>query len=229
MRGFLSDALKEPLPIRVGVMGGVSVVRNLEGRSLVTLATPYEGSVLAEYGVEARQLSWIDASRAGREVLAARLLEGSYYCDLTPARTAAFMASTQLPSTVHWATVAADADCNQDGQIRDRVRCASGATEAQEFPFGDWAADLLYRLLGTVSKVVIVVRPVRHGLDATTVHVTPTETFQENDAIVTKASASRSYRYPIDGWNHSNVHSTTNGSAIATDAQAEGLVSWRLR
>jgi hypothetical protein len=228
-RGFLSDTLKRPLPIQVGTMSGAPVTRDLEGRSLVTLGTPYDGSVLAEYGVEVRQLSWLDASRAGRDAFVARSFEGAYYCDLTPARTASFMASTQLPPTVHWATVAVDADCDQDRRLRDRVTCHSGETEVQDFSFGEWAADLLYRLVGSVSKVTIVVRPVRFGLDATTVHLTPTSTFQENDAIVTKASAARASLYPIDEWNHANMHSQANGAAIAADAQSEGLVGWRLR
>ena len=227
--GFLSSTLSRPIGVSVGMMGDRPVIQPLEGRSLVTLSTPYEGSVLAEYGVEARQLGWTDAIRVGREAFYAKFLEGDYYCDLTPDRARAFMASIVMPSTVHWASVAVDADCNGDHHVTDRVTCRSGQAETQGFSAGSSVADLLYRFVGTVSAVTIVVRPVPFGLDATTVHVTPTFEFLENDVLVTQASASRSARYPITGWHHTNVHSRENGLTIASDAQDEGLVSWRFR
>jgi hypothetical protein len=230
-RGFLSSTVSGPIPIRVGTMGGQPVRQDFEARSLVTLDTPYGGSVLAKYGVEARQLGWIEAVRGGVNVAAAKGFEGSYYCDLTPLRASAFVASTVLPSATQTASVAADADCNGDRQLTNGATCASsGAAETADFSGGSvGAADKLYQLTGRIADVTITVVPRSFRPDEIRVAETPNAAFQPNDAIVTRTSAALYTLFPITGWHHLNVHAERNARAIATDGQADGLVDWRNR
>jgi hypothetical protein len=228
-RGFLSSTVSSPIPIRVGTMGGQPVKQDLEGRSLVTLDTPYGGSVLAKYGVEARQLSWLQALRAGVNVAASKGFEGSYYCDLTAARATAYTASTMLPNGIQTGSVAADADCNGDHQLSGGTSCPGGQTESSGFTGGGLAADRLYQLTGRVADVTIVVIPRSFRPDEIRVTETPAGTFQRNDAIVTQASAALYTPYSISGWHHLNVHSRQNAQTIAVDAQDSGIVDWRNR
>ena len=229
-RGFLSSLVAGPIPIRVGTMGGQPVRQDLEARSLVTLDTPHRGSVLAKYGVEARQLGWLQATQAGINVAAAKGFEGSYYCDLTPARASAHVAATTLPNGTQAASEAADADCNGDARLTDNATCPGGQAETAAFPGGVIsAADRLYQLTGRVADVTITVIPRSFLPDEVRVTEVPNAPFQRNDAIVTQASAGLYPRYPITGWHHLNVHAERNGRAIATDAQGGGLVDWRKR
>jgi hypothetical protein len=229
-RGFLSSLVSGPIPIRVGTMRGQPVRQDLEARSLVTLDTPHAGSVLAKYGVEARQLGWVEAMRAGINVAAAKSFEGSYYCDLTPVRASAHVAATTLPNGTQAASVAADADCNGDARLTGNAACPGGQAETADFPAGIIdAADKLYQLTGRVADVTITVVPRRFLPDEIRVTETPNTAFQRNDAIVTQASAGLYARYGITGWHHLNVHAERNGRAIATDAQGGGLVDWRKR
>ncbi len=229
-RGFLSSLVAGPIPIRVGTMGGQPVRQDLEARSLVTLDTPHAGSVLAKYGVEARQLGWLQAMQGGINVAAAKGFEGSYYCDLTPARASAHVAATTLPNGTQAASVAADADCNGDARLTGDATCPGGQAETADFPGGVIsAADRLYQLTGRVADVTIAVIPRSFRPDEVRVTEVPNAPFQRNDAIVTQASAGLYPRYPITGWHHLNVHAERNGRAIATDAQGGGLVDWRKR
>jgi hypothetical protein len=220
-RGFLSRLASQPIQVTVGTMGGQPVKRDLEGLSIVTLNTPHQGSVLAQYGVEARQLTALQSARAGLNVAAAKGFEGAYYCDLTPARASAFVAANPLPSGAVGASVATDADQNGNAQIE------SG--EAGGFTGGAFAANRLYQLIGRVANVTITVTPVPFGLDRITVAETPNATFLRNDVIVTRESASQYSTYGITGWHHLNVHATVNAQTIAQDAQGPGLVDWRAR
>jgi hypothetical protein len=228
-RGFLSGLLSAPLSVQVGSMGGEPVRRNLEGRSLVTLDTPHAGSVLAQYGVEARQLTAAQAFRSDLSSLVAKTLEGSYYCDLVPARTGAFIVSTSLSPATRRASVGSDADCNADHDFSYLTICPDGQVELELFPYGAPAALRLYDLVGSVSSVVISVTPVRLGPDLIAVAETPTISFQRNDLIVSEASAILYSPYDITGWHHLDVHSPQNGRVIAGDAQTGGLVDWRKR
>jgi len=219
--GLISSLIESPIQVTVGSMGGQPVKRDLEARSIVTLDTPHLGSVLAKYGVEARQLTTLQAARAGVNVLAAKQLEGPYYCDLSPARASAFTASHSLPSDTQGGSVAADADQNGNQQID---------TSAEATGFGlARIADRLYQLMGRVADVTITVTPRALLPDRITVAETPTASFQPNDAIVTTASAARFPLYPITGFNHLDVHATQNATTIARDAQAPGIVDWRER
>ncbi|HET8647906.1 MAG TPA: hypothetical protein VFO85_20590 [Vicinamibacteria bacterium] len=220
-RGFLSGLVRSPIPVTVGTMSGQPVKRDLEAFSIVTLDTPHGGSVLAKYGVEARQLSALNAARAGLNVAAAKSFEGAYYCDLTPARATAFVAANPLPSVTRGASVAADADRNGNQEIE--------SVEADGFTGGAWAANRLYQLIGRVADVTITVRPRNFLPDEITVTETPNATFLGNDVIVTQSSAGLYPRYPITGWHHLNVHAQVNATTIARDAQAPGLVDWRAR
>lgn len=229
-RGFLSSTVSGKIQVRVGTMGGQPVMQDLEARSLVTLDTPYGGSVLAKYGVEARQLSWMQATRAGVNVAAAKGFEGSYYCDLTPARASAFVASTVLPSGLQTGSVAANADCNGDSRLTGNATCPGGQAETADFPGGIIsAADKLYQLTGRVADVTITIVPRRFLPDEIRVAETPNGTFQGNDAIVTQASAGLYALFPISGWHHLNVHSERNARTIAIDAQGGVVVDWRKR
>lgn len=219
--GLMSRTLGNPLNVAVGRMSGQEVRRDLEFNSLVTLDTPHQGSVLAKYGVEARQLTTLQALRTGLDVPAAKLFEGAYYCDLTPERAAAFTAGASLPNGLQTAAVAADADQDGDAEI------AGG--EADGFPGGALAANRLYQLIGSTADVTITVTPVRFLPDRITVTTTPTAAFLPNDVIVTVDSADQYTRYPITGWHHLNVHSEANAQQIGEDAQTPGLVDWRLR
>ena len=229
MRGFLSGTRSRPLSIQVGMMGAQPVKQDFEGRSLVTLDTPHAGSVLAQYGVEARQLTALQALRTDITAAAAKSYEGAYYCDLTPARAYAFIGSTSLPEGVDRASVASDADCNGDQRLSADTLCRSGQSESEQFSGGGVSANRLYQLVGSISSVTIRVMPRRFLPDEVTVATTPTLSFQTNDAVVSQASAWLYRRYPITGWHHQNVHSRDNAEAIATDALAGGLVSWRKR
>jgi hypothetical protein len=230
VRAFLSKTVANPIRVRVGTMGNQPVTRDLEARSLVTLDTPYGGSVLASYGVEARQLTWPQAVRNGINPSAAKGLEGSYYCDLTPPRATALVATTTLPSGLQTGSVASDADCNGNEHIDDQPLCAPGRAEGTGFTLNTFgAADRLYRLVGGVSDVKITVTRRRFLPDQVTITETPTTSFLGNDAVVTQDSAGLYQRYSITGWHHLNVHSRENAQAIARDAQKGGIVDWRLR
>lgn len=228
-RGFLSGTVASPIQVQVGTMGGQPVKRDLEGRSLVTLNTPHRGSVLAKYGVEARQLSWAQAVRAGVNVAGAKGFEGAYYCDLTPERASAHVASTVLPSGVSTGSVATDADCNGDQRITGGATCPGGQAESADFTGGAFFANRLYQLIGRVADVTITVIPRKFRPDEIRVTETPTGAFQPNDVMVTQASAGLYTRYGITGWHHVNVQSQQNAQTIATDAQAGGVVDWRKR
>ncbi len=228
-RGFLFRTKSSPIAIQVGTMGGHPVRQDFEGRSLITLDTPHAGSVLAQYGVEARQLTAEQAVRAGVTVAAAKFYEGGYYCDLTPERANAFVGSTSLPTRMQSASVASDADCNGDRAISDWTFCSSGQSESRGFAYRGAAANRLYQLIGDVASVKVTVTPRRFLPDAITVDETMTTSFQVNDAVVSQSSAWLYKKYPITGWHHQNVHSRDNAEAIATDAQAGGLVDWRTR
>jgi hypothetical protein len=228
-RGFLSSTIRRPIPIQVGTMGGEPVRRDLEGRSLVTLDTPYSGSVLAQYGVEARQLTTEQAWRTSLDAAAAKELEGAYYCDLQPIRASAFTGSTRLPDTVQSASVASDADCNGDRTVSPFTQCDSGSGESEGFPGGAISANRLYQLVGTISTVTITVTPMRLAPDLVFVTTTPTALFKTNDAIVSQESARAGRSYAITGSHHLNVHSRDNAATIATDAQGGGLIDWRKR
>lgn len=232
-RGFLSGTMASPIPIQVGTMSGQPVTQDLKARSLVTLNTPHNGSVLAQYGVEARQLSWTQAVRSGINVAAAKGFEGSYYCDLTPARASAFVASTSIPSGVQTGSVATDADCDGNQEIGSAT-CGAGRSEATDFTGGALAANRLYQLIGRVADVRITVTPRTGPLgvplpDQITILETPNAAFQPNDVIVTRASAELYRRFAITGWHHLNVHSRDNGEAVAGDAQRGVIVDWRKR
>jgi hypothetical protein len=208
-RGFLSGLVSQPIEVTVGTMGGQPVKRDLEGLSIVTLNTPHGGSVLAKYGVEARQLSGLQALRAGLNVAAAKSFEGAYYCDLTPARASAFIAPTRCPAGP-WASVATDADQNGNQRIS---REATGSAARRN------------RLIGRVADATITMPRLGRLITAET----PNATFQANDIIVPRASASAYSTYTITGWHHLNVHATVNADTIARDAQGPGLVDWRAR
>jgi len=210
-------------------MGTQPVKQDFEGRSLVTLDTPHAGSVLAQYGVEARLLTTLQALRVDIAAAAAKSYEGAYYCDLTPARAYAFIGSTSLPESVERASVASDADCNGDQRVSAETFCSSGQSESERFSGGGVTANRLYQLVGSISSVTISVTPRRFLPDEITITTTPTMSFQVNDAVVSQASAWLYRRYPITGWHHQNIHSRENAEVIAADALAGGLVSWRKR
>jgi hypothetical protein len=217
--GFLSRTIAAPIEVTVGTMTGEPVTRDLSALSLVTLNTPHLGSVLAQYGVEARELTMSQALRTGVRPTAAKSLEGAYYCDLTPERATAFVNTAVLPNGVQTASVATDADQNADQEL--------DGTESSGFGL-DWIATTLYQILGTVADVEISVTPVDWWFDEIIVTESPTTEFLLNDAIVTQESAGRYRRYGITGWNHLNVHSDANAVEIAEDAQQPGLINWRI-
>lgn len=218
---YLSSAVAAPPQITVGTMNGTPVKRDLEAFSLVTLNTPHRGSVLAQFGVEGRQLSNLQALRRSLNIWAAKRFEGSYYCDLTPARASSFVNAATLPSVTKGASVATNADRNGDGEL-------TLAQESEGFGL-DTVATRLYRLTGGVQNVTVTITQDADGDDVITITETPTAAFLQNDGIVTTASAARYLTYGIDGWNHLNVHARVNADTIVSDAQAPGLVNWRAR
>lgn len=228
-RGFLSSTVATPIPVQVGTMSGQPVKQDLKANSLITLNTPHSGSVLASYGVEARQLTWTQAVRTGVNVAAAKGFEGSYYCDLTPARSSAHVAATTLPNGVQTASVATNADCNGNKTLANDEACGAIRNESTDFTGGEYVADRLYQLVGGIANVTITVTPRRFRPDEIVVTETPTATFQTNDVIVTQASAGLYSRYGITGWHHLNVHSEQNARLITLDAQSGGRVDWRNR
>ena len=227
--GFLSSIVSDPLVVRVGMMGGQFVRRDMEGRSLVTLDTPHAGSVLAQLGVEARQITMAQALRTNLTAAAAKRFEGAYYCDLQPSRASDFVARTQLPAGVDAASIASDADCDGDQEIGIWATCPSGHGEADGFPGGALVANRLYKLIGTTSAVQITVTSIRFAPDQVRVLKEPTRSFQRNDTIVSQASAAFYKESGITGWHHVNVHSRENGETVATDAQAGQFPNWRRR
>jgi hypothetical protein len=218
---FLSSSVSVPFPVTVGTMAGTPVRRDLEAFSLVTLNTPHRGSILAQFGVEGRQLTNLQALRHSLNIWAAKRFEGSYYCDLTPARASTFVGAASLPSVTKGASVATDADRNGDGQL-------TLAQESEGFGL-DSVATRLYRLTGGVQNVTVTITQDEDGDDVIRVTETPTAAFLENDAIVTTASAARYVTFGIDGWNHLNVHARVNADEIAREGQAPGIIDWRAR
>jgi hypothetical protein len=227
--GFLSSTATHPISVRIGTMGGQSVRRDLEGRSLITLDTPHAGSVLAQFGVEARQITTTQAVIADLTAAAAKQFEGPYYCDLLPIRARDFVAKHRLPLSVETGSVASNADCDADHRSSLWTTCPSGHAEGEGFPGGALMANRLYQLIGTVSSVEITVTPIRFAPDEVRVVKTPTDAFQTSDTIVSQNSAALYRTSSITGWHHVNVHSRENGEAIATDTQAGRLSSWRKR
>src|SRR5262249_43319456 len=156
----------------------------LRAGSLITLDTPHKGSVLAEYGVEARQLNIFQLRTNDVNVELAKLFEGSYYCDLTPVRATAYVASTVLPNGVQTASVASNADCNSNDKIESGTVCSGSRTESTDFTGGDSVANPLYQLVGGTDTVTIAITPRKfHGIplpDQITVKETRTTSFQTN-------------------------------------------------
>jgi len=224
--GFISGLAQSPIPVTVGSMGGQPVKRDLKARSIVTLDTPHLGSVLAKYGVEERELFGLQTLRLGLVGVVSIHAEGSYYCDLTPARASAFTASHPLPPDVQGGSVASDAD--QNGNLK-----IDTAAEAEGFGVPPFVANISYQLTAKIADVNVTVTPRRFlpRLIPPLVKVTetPTDAFKPNDIIVTQESAAQYQTYPITGFNHLNVHATTNATTIARDAQAPGIVDWRER
>jgi hypothetical protein len=208
-------------------MGGQPVRQDLEERSLVTLGTPHSGSVLAQYGVEARQLTAEQAWRTDLNAGAAKELEGAYDCDLQPIRASALTGSTRLPESVQSASVASNADCNGDRRISPFTYCSSGQSESEAFPGGAIVANRLYQLIGDISSVTITVMPMRFAPDLVFVTTMPTALFKRSDTIVSQESARLGRGYSITGSHDMNVHSRENARAIAADAQDGGLIDWR--
>ena len=227
--GFLSSTATQPISVRIGNMGDQFVRRDLEGRSLITLDTPHAGSVLAQFGVEARQITATQAVIADLTAAAAKRFEGAYYCDLLPIRARDFVAKHRLPMSVETASIASNADCDADRTISVWTTCPSGLAESEGFPGGALMANRLYQLIGTVSTVDITVTPIRFAPDEVRVVKTPTDSFQTSDTVVSQESAALYKKSNITGWHHLNVHSRDNGVAIATDTQAGRLPSWRKR
>ena len=220
-RAFLDGTIASPLEVTVGRMGGQDVKQDLEANSIVTLNTPYRGSVLADYGVAARQLTGFQAAMAGLNTTAASLFEGSYYCDLTTAIATAAVTSTNLPSGTQSGSVATDADTSGNAEI--------DGNEADGFTGGRIVANRLYQLIGNTAAVAITITPRRFLPDTITVTETPTGNFQLNDVVVPVNSSNEYTIYNIDDWHHLNVHSEMNGRAIATDSQGSGIVDWRAK
>jgi triacylglycerol esterase/lipase EstA (alpha/beta hydrolase family) len=220
-RAFLDSTIISPLPVQVGTMGGQPVMRDLKANSIVTLNTPHRGSILADYGIEARQLTWIQAIRAGINTAAAKGFEGSYYCDLSTAKANQAMANTRLPNGVQSASVATDADFDDNGVIE--------GAEGDGFTGGSLAENRLYQLVGRTAAVSITVTQQNWWPDTITVTETPTAALLPNDAIVTVDSANEYTTYDIDDAHHLNVHSQANGDTIAQDSQTPGLVDWRVQ
>lgn len=217
---YLSVAASVPYQVTVGSMGGTPVKRDLEALSLVTLNTPHRGSVLAQFGVEGRQLSTLQAQRNSLNVWQAKTLEGPYYCDLTPARASAFVNAALMPAVTKAASVATDADRNGDGSLT--------GVESQGFA-DDATGTRLYKMTGGVQSVKVSVTQDGAGEDVITVTETPTPSFLPNDGIVTTAGAARYPTYGVDDWNHWNVQARATAETIARDAQTPGLVDWRAR
>lgn len=213
-RGFLQGVYASKMEVQVGTMSGQPVKSDFEPASLITLNTPHQGSVLAKYGIESRQLTWPQASQDAR-TLAAKGLEGPYYCDLLPARASQFVAATNLPSSMDAASTATDADVNGDREL-------TGAE-------GDglvYQGTRLYQIMGRAADVVITVRPRNYWIDEVVITETPNGSFLLNDAIVTQQSAGYYLTYDVDGLNHVNVHAEQTGRTIAEDSQNGGFVNW---
>lgn len=220
-RAFLDGTISTPLPVQVGTMGGQPVKQDLEANSIVTLNTPHRGSVLADYGIEARQLSWTQAIRAGLNAAAAKGFEGSYYCDLSTARANQAIANTNLPNGVSSGSVATDADFDNNGVIE--------GAEGAGFTGGAFAENKLYQLVANTASVSITITERNFLPDTITVTETPTAAPLPNDAVVTVQSASEYTTYNIDNAHHLNVTSEANGATIARDAQGSGVVDWRAK
>ena len=226
-RGFLSATRGEnAIKVQVGTMSGQPVMHKLKTNSLITLNTPHKGSVLATYGVEARQMTDANAENSGNIFLfkGVKAIEGSYYCDLTPRRASAFVSTTMLPNGIGTASVATSADANNNRRIDNE--------EGEGFYF-NFAADISHHAVGWVSDVTVDVIPSDSWYlpDEVRVNRVFNDRFMTNDAIVTQDSASQYSRYTnINNLNHLNVHKLSTAEAIAKDAQStNGLVNWRAK
>lgn len=226
--GYLSATRGEnAIKVQVGTMSGQPVMHELKANSLVTLNTPHKGSVLAKYAVEARQVGWATVTNSPNKFLLAGVkgLDGSYMCDITPARANAFVSTALLPNGIDTASVATSADNNNSGSIDTSAEAAGFGA----IPF----ANLSYLTVGIVNDVSIEVIPSGNWYTRDTVTITPSvnTTFFDNDIIVTRESASRYTTYTgVNHLNHLNVHSLATAETIGKDAQSKsGLVDWRVK
>lgn len=216
-RVFLSTTIDSPMMINLGEMGGATIQAPLRANSLITLNSPHKGSILADYGVQARQLTYPQALSGGINTIAAKSLNGSYYCDLTTAIATSAMNNSSLPNGVQTASVATDADINNDGKI--------SGNEGDGFQGGSFIANRLYNLVGGVSAVEIIVE---EGLifDDVIIMETASPEFLENDAVVTIDSAAKYSKIEIDNKHHMNVHDQDVAEKISDDALVGKIVNW---
>jgi hypothetical protein len=226
--GFISSTQGDnEIKVQVGTMSGQPVMHSLDVNSLVTVNTPHKGSILAQYGVLARHITWLSAASSSDAalLLGVKFIEGSWYCDLTPARASAFVSTAVLPGNIDTASVATNADSN-------RNRTIDGA-EGDGYPVGTLFTSLSHTVVGVVGSVQIGIIPSGNWYvpDDVIITIGANTQFMTNDINVTQDSAARYARYPsIDNLNHLNVHNLSTAETIAADAQSEsGLVNWRAK
>lgn len=139
-----------PVTVQVGTMGGQPVMETLSVPSLTAINPPFKGSVLAKLGVEARKLALLDSYQSSDAELieAAKSLEGSYYCDMTPTKASQFsdFQHAQRNYNSVFASVATNADRNGDYQINAEE--STGVTS-------EAIGNKLYRLVGGIGDVML--------------------------------------------------------------------------
>jgi hypothetical protein len=207
-------------------MSGKDVKSDVKVNSLITLNTPHKGSILASYGVLARQMAWYQSVNSSDPTLInfISVLEGPWYCDLTPERASDFVSNAILPRGIDTASVATNAD-------RDGNHIIEGH-EGDGFYLNS-AADLSYQVVGTTTDVTLTIIPSNKFYlpDEFVFERVNSSGFMDNDIIVTQDSAARYKGYKdIDNLNHLNVHSQSTATAIVNDARSpNGNVNWSVK
>jgi hypothetical protein len=231
-RVFAATLDDGPIPVKVAEMPGGAVMMDLAPASLVSLNTPYAGSVLADLGIAGRIVlaeEAIAGGSIGGYAFVAGLFDGPYYCDLSPLRAQAWVDVTPLPGDLQVASIATDADIDGDGELSEAE--AEGFAAEDSPMLSRLAANFMYTLVGTLDGVEVTVVDVPDGPDSIAIDAVLADEFMLNDAVVPVHSASL---YPpisgIDGWHHLNVYSEENGRAIAIEAQSPGgVLDWRVQ
>ncbi|OQW91677.1 MAG: hypothetical protein BWK78_03920 [Thiotrichaceae bacterium IS1] len=216
-RVFLIELAENPIPVRVGEMGGQPVLSDLIVTSMVTHGTPYEGTVIADMVVA-----------YGGPLL----FLFSDFCDLsTQVARQVNRTLGDLPKGITSLLIGADADQNYDGQIDDY--------EATGNQVGSSMANRFYQKLRDVDRIYVEFVPNPEDTFQTipVVVEVPTNTPQLNDTMVSVESAvAMPGATVIAGKNFVGENGRNHGTVL--DVQVQDLVinagvfgplNWRLR
>lgn len=204
--------------VETGVMDGSPVKNAIKVNSLVTLATPHSGTVLAD----AIYYSWPDLVNEGISTSSFQEM-----CDLRVALAGAYSSILPVPSDVNFLAVGGSIDGNGSGEVD------ANENAGQIFP--DWMANIFYKLIRDNLRFEYQEIAEPYDLGDRVVYAyrweyapVPAQTPQENDSAVSIYSA-----LPSDAdqglsgfYNHYTVAASKNISNVVIDAGLHGILEW---